>query len=221
MLISSLAHELCQPLTAILSNAQAALRLIRGDGLQTDEAISILEDIVADDKRAGQVIESLRVMLRRRTTERQIIDSAQITSDLMTLLHSEYIKQNVQVEVDLGAGCHIMGDRVQLQQVLINLVMNGMEAMRDQPTGQRRLFLKVSRSEQGRVVFSVTDVGTGLKPEDLHRIFDAFWTTKQNGIGMGLAICHSIIEAHGGKIWAENNTGPGATFHFSLPAVVQ
>ena len=221
VLISSLAHELCQPLTAILSNAQAALRLIRRNGLQTDEAIAILEDIVADDKRAGQVIESLRVMLRRRTTERHIVDSAQMASDVMALLHSEYIKQHVQAEVDLGAGCQITGDRVQIQQVLINLVMNGMEAMRNRPADQRRLSLKVSRSERGQVIFSVTDAGTGLKPEDLHKVFDAFWTTKQNGIGMGLAICHSIIEAHGGKIWAENNTGPGATFHFSLPAVAQ
>lgn len=221
VLISSLAHELCQPLTAILSNAQAALRLIRRGSLQTDEAIAILEDIVADDKRAGQVIESLRVMLRRRTTERQIIDCAQMTGDLMTLLHSEYIKQNVQAEANLAGECHVMGDRVQLQQVLINLVMNAIEAMRDRAADRRRLCLKVSRSEHGQVVFSVTDAGTGLKPEDLHKVFDAFWTTKQNGIGMGLAICHSIIEAHGGKIWAENNTGPGATFHFALPAVAQ
>lgn len=133
VLISSLAHELCQPLTAILSNAQAALRLIGQGVLDTDEAIAILEDIVADDKRAGQVIESLRVMLRRRTTERQIIDSAQMPKDVMTLLHSEFIKQNVQVEADLDVGCQVNGDRVQIQQVLINLVMNGMEAMRDQP----------------------------------------------------------------------------------------
>ncbi len=219
VLISSLAHELCQPLTAILSNAQAALRLIGQGRLERDEAIAILEDIVADDKRAGQVIESLRVMLRRRTSERQIIDSAQMARDVIALLRSEFIKQDVLVESDLVAGSRIMGDRVQLQQVLINLVMNGMEAMHDQPPDRRRLFLKVSGNGQDGTVFSVTDSGTGLRKEDVQKVFEAFWTTKQNGMGMGLAICHSIIEAHGGHLWVENNAGHGATFHFSLPDV--
>lgn len=219
VLISSLAHELCQPLTAILSNAQAGLRLIKGSGLNTDEAVAILEDIVADDKRAGHVIESLRTMMRRRTTEREHIDCAQMTGDVNALLRSEYIKQGVLVAADLSAGCHISGDRVQLQQVLINLIMNAMEAMRDLPADKRRLFLKVSCNEPGPAVFSVTDVGMGLEKEHLKKVFDAFWTTKPNGIGMGLPICRSIIEAHGGEIWAENNEGPGATFHFSIPAM--
>lgn len=219
VLISSLAHELCQPLTAILSNAQAGLRLIKGSGLNTDEAVAIFEDIVADDKRAGHVIESLRTMMRRRTTEREDIDCAQMTGDVNALLRSEYIKQGVLVSADLAAGCHITGDRVQLQQVLINLIMNAMEAMRDLPADKRHLFLKVSCNAPGPAVFSVKDVGMGLEKEHLKKVFDAFWTTKPNGIGMGLPICRSIIEVHGGKIWAENNEGPGATFHFSIPAM--
>lgn len=219
VLISSLAHELCQPLTAILSNAQAGLRLMKLGSLNADETVAILEDIVADDKRAGQVIESLRAMLRRRTTERENIDCAQMTGDVMTLLRGEFISQGVLVEAELAADCHVTGDRVQLQQVLINLVMNGMEAMRHLPAEKRHLLLKVSCHEQGPAIFSVTDVGTGLKEEHLKKVFDPFWTTKPNGIGMGLVICRSIIEAHGGKIWVKNNAGPGTTFYFSIPAV--
>lgn len=218
VMTSSLAHELSQPLTAILSNAQAGLRLLRAGALPAEEGEAILGDIVADDKRAAQVIESLRAMLRRRPTERQPLETAQLVQDVMGLMRSELVMNDVQFELNLLAEGCIEVDRAQIQQVLINLIMNGIEAMRDLPPGGRQLSLTVTRDERGEMKFSVADVGHGLEAQDPGKVFQPFWTTKTTGIGMGLAICRSIVEAQGGRIWGENNTGPGATFSFTLPA---
>jgi C4-dicarboxylate-specific signal transduction histidine kinase len=186
--------------------------------LPAEEGEAILEDIVADDKRAAQVIESLRAMLRRRPTERQHVEIAQLVRDVMGLMHSELVMNDVRFELDLLAEGCIEVDRAQIQQVLINLIMNGIEAMRDLPPGGRLLSLTVTRDERGEMQFSVADVGHGLEAQDPGKVFQPFWTTKTTGIGMGLAICRSIVEAQGGRIWGENNTGPGATFSFTLPA---
>lgn len=219
VMTSSLAHELSQPLTAILSNAQAGLRLLRAGALPAEEAEAILEDIVADDKRAAQVIESLRAMLRRRPTARQPLGTAQLVQDVIGLMRSELVINDVQFELNLLAEGCVEVDRAQIQQVLINLIMNGIEAMRDLPPGGRQLSLTVTRDERGGVKFSVADVGHGLEVQDPGKVFQPFWTTKTTGIGMGLAICRSIVEAHGGKIWGENNAGAGASFSFTLPTV--
>ncbi len=221
VMTSSLAHELSQPLTAILSNAQAGLRMLRAGALPTEEGEAILEDIVADDKRAAQVIESLRAMLRRRPTERQRVEIAQLVRDVMGLMHSELVMNDVRFELDLLAEGCIEVDRAQIQQVLINLIMNGIEAMHELPPGGRLLSLTVTRDEARGVKFSVTDVGHGLEVLDPGKVFQPFWTTKTTGIGMGLAICRSIVEAQGGRIWGENNAGPGATFSFTLPALAR
>ena len=219
VMTSSLAHELSQPLTAILSNAQAGLRLLRAGALPAAEGEAILADIVADDKRAAQVIESLRAMLRRRPTERQPLETVQLVQDVIGLMRSELVMNDVQFELNLLAEGCIEVDRAQIQQVLINLMMNGIEAMRDLPPGGRQLSLTVTRDERGEMKFSVADVGHGLEAEDPGKVFQPFWTTKTTGIGMGLAICRSIVEAQGGKIWGENNAGPGATFSFILPTL--
>lgn len=221
VMTSSLAHELSQPLTAILSNAQAGLRMLRAGALPAEEGEAILEDIVADDKRAAQVIESLRAMLRRRPTERQRVEIAQLVRDVMGLMHSELVMNDVRFELDLLAEGCIEVDRAQIQQVLINLIMNGIEAMHELPPGGRLLSLTVTRDEARGVKFSVTDVGHGLEVLDPGKVFQPFWTTKTTGIGMGLAICRSIVEAQGGRIWGENNAGPGATFSFTLPALAR
>ncbi|HMX13927.1 MAG TPA: ATP-binding protein [Thauera aminoaromatica] len=207
VMTSSLAHELSQPLTAILSNAQAGLRMLRAGALPAEEGEAILEDIVADDKRAAQVIESLRAMLRRRPTERQRVEIAQLVRDVMGLMHSELVMNDVRFELDLLAEGCIEVDRAQIQQVLINLIMNGIEAMHELPPGGRLLSLTVTRDERGGVKFSVADVGHGLDVEDPGELFQPYWTTKATGIGMGLAICRSIVEAQGGKIRGENRRG--------------
>ncbi|HMV92878.1 MAG TPA: ATP-binding protein [Thauera aminoaromatica] len=207
VMTSSLAHELSQPLTAILSNAQAGLRMLRAGALPAEEGEAILEDIVADDKRAAQVIESLRAMLRRRPTERQRMEIAQLVRDVMGLMHSELVMNDVRFELDLLAEGCIEVDRAQIQQVLINLIMNGIEAMHELPPGGRLLSLTVTRDERGGVKFSVADVGHGLDVEDPGELFQPYWTTKATGIGMGLAICRSIVEAQGGKIRGENRRG--------------
>ena len=218
VLISSLAHELSQPLAAILSNAQAGLRLLAKNRLGRNATGEILTDIVADDKRAAQVIDSLRVMLRRQNTERKAIDAAQTVSDVLALLHSELVAHHAQVESDLAPGCLAMADKAQIQQVLINLVMNAIEAMQEQRAETRRLLLKVWAAGEDETGFSVADSGVGIAAERLDRAFEPFWTTKPRGLGMGLSICRSIVESHGGRIWAESGEGRGSTFSFTLPA---
>jgi signal transduction histidine kinase len=218
VLIASLAHELCQPLGAILSNAQAALRFI-GNGATPDieEIREILSDIVADDKRAGRVIESLRLMIRRQETNRRPIDMAVVVRDVVGLLHTEFITNNVEVEQHCEEGCIAVVDRAQIQQVLINLILNGVEAMEAVVDEPRRLRLAVSRLPEGGARIEVSDAGVGFTQESLQKAFEAFWTTKSRGTGLGLAICHSIVSAHGGHIWVEPHAGAGTTIVVALP----
>jgi signal transduction histidine kinase len=225
VLIASLAHELCQPLAAILSNAQAGLRRIGNDRrsgadrrAHESEIAAILSDIVADDKRAVQVIESLRLMLRRQATARKPMDLCDIVHDVVGLLHTELVRQGVQLELPVGAvGSIALVDRAQIQQVLLNVVLNGVEAMQGVPEDQRRLRVNVVRTGRGDVHVSVSDAGVGFTQEQLERCFEAFWTTKLRGTGLGLAICHSIVSSHGGSMWVEPKEGPGTTLVVALP----
>lgn len=221
VLIASLAHELSQPLTAILSNAQAGLRFLANDNLDKQEITGILSDIVADDKRAGEIIEALRVMLRRQKTERKIIDAANVVKDVLGLLHTEFVSKAVVVDEDLAKGSFVLVDRAQIQQVVLNLVMNAIDAMRPLTAGQRLMSIRVSTTAESEVHISVRDSGIGISPDEFEKLFDGFWTTKSRGTGMGLAICRSIVESHGGRIWVEANDGPGSTFYFALPASAQ
>jgi len=215
-LSGALAHELTQPLTSILSNAQAAQRFLAAEPVNLDEVREILKDIVNDDKRAGEVIRRLRDLLRRGETQLQQLDVAQIIRDALTVAHSDLAVRQVDVSLRLPPGLPpVRGDRVQLQQILLNLLLNASEAMAKNAPGDRHIEISAVR-ETRAVRISVRDNGTGIEADDIERIFDAFYTTKSDGLGLGLAICRSIIAAHGGRLWATHNADRGSTFHFTL-----
>ena len=217
-LTASIAHEINQPLGAILSNADAAELLLEADPGRLDEVRRILADIRKDDLRASQVIRRMRELLGKRALERQPLDLNEVTSGVLQLLGADAARRGVALETDLAPGLPaVHGDRVHLQQVLLNLLLNGMEAMADTPAPQRRLAVRTARSDSG-VEVAVTDSGPGIPPERLPRLFDSFFTTKQDGMGLGLSIARSIVEAHGGRIWAENRADGGATLRFALSA---
>ena len=220
-LSSSLAHELTHPLTAILSNAQAAQRFLADDNVDLDEVREILNDIVTQDQRAGDVIHSLRLMLKKGELQEHCddVDLNEVILDVVNLMRSDLINRNVTLDTDLAQKLPaITGDRVQLQQVLLNLALNGCEAMADYNSSERRLVI-ASQWENGAVRVSVADRGSGIPEEKMQQVFERFFTTKKEGMGLGLSVCRTIIDAHRGKIWATNDAGCGATFHFSLPIV--
>jgi PAS domain S-box-containing protein len=217
-LAASLAHELTQPLTAILSNAQAALRFLTDPAVHLDEVHAILTDIVADDQRAGDVIDRLRRLLRRDEVERLPLDLNDIIREVVKLMHSEVVIKNVTVILELGADLPpVPGDRVQLQQVILNLLINAVEAMTAIEDGSRQLLIRSCRHGTDDVLVAVRDAGIGLDPQQAERIFDSFYTTKPKGLGLGLSISRSIIEAHGGRLWAVPNEEYGTTIQFTLP----
>ena len=211
----SLAHELTQPLAAILANAQAGLRFLARDPHSTAEIDEILRDIVRDDKRAGAVISGLRAMMRRRPGERQPVDLSQLVEETLAMLNMNIQTQNVNVQENLETDCTVIADRAQLQQVLVNLIVNAVEAMQSAGVHGRRLLLEVRNGAM--VQCAVHDTGKDLRPHRLGQIFEPFWTTKVEGLGMGLAVCRSIINAHDGAIWAEIAQDGGAVFRFELP----
>jgi signal transduction histidine kinase len=217
----ALAHELTHPLTAILSNAQAAQRFLAGDDVDLNEVREILNDIVAEDQRAGEVIHRLRLLLKKGEPQKHCddVDLNEVARDVLKLARNCLINQNVTADTDLAQNLPaIRGDRVQLQQVLLNLVLNACEATTDYDSSERQLLI-ASKSENGAVRVSVTDRGGGIPEKEIEQLFERFFTTKEEGMGLGLSICRTIINAHQGKIWATNNADCGATFHFSLPLV--
>ena len=218
---ASLAHEVNQPLAAIVNNANACLELTPG-GRDLDEVREALADIVRDGERASAIIERVRGLARRSPPEKVPLRLADVVADVLALAAAESATRNVAIRTDVGPDLPVvLGDRVQLQQVLLNLVVNGMDAMSAVAEGERRLEIRGrADSQEGSpaALLSVEDRGIGLEAGQADSIFDAFYTTKPHGMGMGLAISRSIIEAHGGRLWAQANHGPGATFAFSLPA---
>lgn len=217
-LTASLAHELKQPLTAILSNAQAGLRFCAQAQPDLDEIRDILGDIVCDDKRAAAVINGLRAMMRREEVEREHVDLAAVVGDTLELLHSELVSANVEVTRDLQAVRTVLGSATQLQQVVLNLVMNAVEAMRDAGMPLGRLHLSVRDEPDGGVRVAAIDSGPGMSDDQLAKVFEPFWSTKTQGMGLGLSLCRSIVEAHGGRIRASRNAGtPGLCVEFELP----
>ena len=216
-LTASLAHEFNQPLAAILSNAQAALHFLESDKPDLNEFREILRDIIQDDKRAGNVIRSLRSMMKREETEQKPVILKDVLNDVIAIFHSEAIFRNVDIETDFSEVLPpVLADRIQLQQVILNLIMNAAEAMSQNSPGVRRMTLR-TQAVDDRLRVSVRDFGPGVSQENLERVFQPFFTTKGTGLGMGLVISKSIIEAHRGRIWAENNADGGATFAFELP----
>ena len=219
-LAASLAHELNQPLTAILSNAQAAQRFLNAKPADLKEVREILEDIVTDNNRAGEVIRRMRALVKKEELEFAPIHIASVIGEVVQLLHSDEILHNIHVELDCQDGLpNVRGNRVQLQQVILNLLMNAFDAMKDAPAAERKVVVRAQAKDAGIVEISVRDRGTGLTGDSLSKIFQPFYTTKREGLGMGLPISRSIIEAHGGRLWAENNADRGATFYFTVPAI--
>jgi signal transduction histidine kinase len=218
-LTASLAHELNQPLAAILSNAQAALRFLKSDKPDLNEFREIMRDIISDDQRAGNVIRSLRSMMKREEGEKRPTLLNDILNDVIQIFRSEAIFQNVHIETELdGSLPPVLGDRGQLQQVVLNIVMNAAEAMSRNPPEQRKLILR-TQGKDHRLWMTARDFGPGIDKENLERVFQPFFTTKGTGLGMGLAVCSSIIKEHRGRIWAENNSDAGATFFIELPVL--
>jgi two-component system, LuxR family, sensor kinase FixL len=218
-LSGALAHELQQPLTAILCNAQAAQLLTNKDQLNLQELQEILGEIVSDDKNAGQIIQRLRALLMRGETQFKRLEIGDLLGDVLALSRGTLKERNVQVNTRIdGPIPAVQGDRVELQQVLLNLVLNACESMRANPARDRRVEIVVDLDgDAGAVRVSVLDCGTGIEADQLERVFDPFFSTKENGLGLGLAISHSIIAAHGGRLWASNRSDRGAALHFTLP----
>jgi two-component system, LuxR family, sensor kinase FixL len=217
-LAGSLAHELNQPLTAILSNAQAAQRFLAHGVPDLGEINEILADIVAQDKRAGEVIRRLRLLLKKGEVRHQPLVLNDLVVEVLKLMHSDLLNYGVIVRTEFAENLPVLaGDRVQLQQVLINLIINATEAMAGTARSERRLTIRTSPAGPDSVCISVVDVGTGIHPEKLEQIFEPYFSSKQDGLGLGLAVCRSIITAHGGRLWATNNPDRGAAVHMTLP----
>ena len=219
-LSGALAHELNQPLAAIASNADAARRLLMRRPTDLVELDAILTDIVVADQRAAQVIRRLRAMLSRGETRLQPLNTAELVDEVLELAHAELITRRVAAAAVIAPSLpHVLGDRVQLQQVLLNLVLNACEAMSSTAQGDRRLSLIATTDARRNVQISVRDSGTGIPPDLIDRLFEPFVTTKSEGLGLGLSISRTIVAAHGGRLWAQNNTDRGATVHCVLTAV--
>ena len=219
---ASFAHELNQPLAAIVNNANACLGLLPRGPHDLGEVREALADIVSDAGRASAIIERVRGLAKRTPPEKVPLRLVDVVDDLVALAAAESVARGVAIRTDVAADLPaVLGDRVQLLQVLLNLVVNGMDAMSSVDEPKRRLDIlgrPDTRDGGPAARISVQDRGVGLDAGRMDRLFEAFYTTKPHGMGMGLAICRSIIEAHGGRLWAESNQGPGATFSFSLPA---
>lgn len=215
---ASIAHELNQPLAAINSNAEATLRWLGRDVPEIDEARAAADRIVRNAQRAGDVIRRVREFAKKADLQMTETNLNAVVEDAITLIDYEAVRHGVTIQFNLASGLPpVRGDRIQLQQVVVNLAVNGMEAMAGVRNRQRVLTVRTQRHQSDRAVVMVEDAGVGIEIDNLSRIFTAFHTTKPHGLGMGLSICRSIIEAHGGKLWASPNVGAGMTFQFAIP----
>ncbi len=217
-LAASLAHEINQPLTAILSNAQAAQRFLNRDKPDLEVVRDILDDIILDDKRTADVIRKLRALFRKAEIEKTSFDVTSLLDDTLVIFKSEAIIRNVSIKMESDKTLPpVIGDQVQLQQVILNLIMNASEAMADLEVDSRKVIITLEREDEKSVKIAIRDFGIGIDENKIDRIFEPFYTTKREGIGLGLSISKSIIEAHGGQFWAQNNPDEGTTFYFTLP----
>jgi two-component system sensor kinase FixL len=216
-LTGSIAHELNQPLTGILSNAQAAELMLKGGDWEVEDFKEILTDIINDTKRGGEVIHNLRELFRGQKVEFIPFDINEIINDTIHLLNSEFVMQHVVISVKSGSSIpSIKGNKIQIQQVLVNLIMNGIQAMENNDRDKREIQIQTTYNHN-EVSTSVTDSGTGIYPNRIDHIFEPLATWKPGGTGMGLAISNSIVESHGGRMWAENRKEGGALVGFALP----
>jgi C4-dicarboxylate-specific signal transduction histidine kinase len=218
-LAGALAHELTQPLAAILANAQAGRRFLNREPADLGEVREILDDIVGEDKRAGDVIRRLRALFMKGEPVRQPLDLNELVRDAVALTRSVLVERQVSVGLALGVPLPLVhGDRVQLQQVLLNLIVNASDVLGAAPPAARRLGVATSTDAHGCVQLAVTDSGPGIPEEAIDKVFDRFFTTKACGLGFGLSISRTIVNAHGGWIEAANNPEGGATFRITIPA---
>jgi PAS domain S-box-containing protein len=219
-LTASLAHEVNQPIAAAVTNASTCVRWLLGEVPNLEEARAAAARSVRDGRRAAEIISRIRSLFKKGNPQRELVDVNEVIREMIALLRSEATRYSICVEPDLAAGLpHILGDRVQLQQVLMNLMMNSIDAMKD-VDGTRQLVIRSQREENERVLVSVTDTGVGLPAQQADQIFDAFFTTKPDGTGMGLRISRSIVESHGGRLWAAANSPRGASVCVALPVGV-
>ena len=215
---TSIAHEVNQPLTAIVMSATVGRRCLDLTPPDVGEARDALQRIIADGKRASDIVTRIRSLLRRGDPVVEPLNLNELITDTLALVEGELARHLIAVRTDLSlrAG-DVLGDRVQLQQVLVNLLLNAADAMDHVAPEQRQLILRTRASDAGGTIADVVDSGVGLAPEEIDRIFDAFYSSKEKGLGMGLSISRSIIDSHGGRLWMTPNEGPGVTFHFMLP----
>jgi signal transduction histidine kinase len=219
-LTASIAHEVNQPLSGIITNASTCLRMLAADPPNVGGAIETARRTIRDANRASDVITRLRALFVRKDAALEAVDLNEATREVIALSSSELQRSRVTLRSELADDLPpVAGDRVQLQQVILNLLRNASDAMRSVEDRPRRLVIRTQRDEDDCVRLAVTDAGRGIEPQALGRLFDAFYTTKSDGMGMGLSVCRSIIERHRGRLWAApNNDGPGATFSFSIPS---
>jgi two-component system sensor kinase FixL len=217
-LSASMAHELNQPLTAILTNAQAAQRFMASGKADMNEFREILKDIAHDTTRARDVIRHLRALVKKSESDFTHLDIGETIREVVGFLHGDRVARNVRVVLELATGLPpVCGDRIQLQQVMINLLLNAFDALTNTPVPERSVVVATVLDSSQLIHITVRDNGTGIPADKLHALFEPFYTTKSEGMGMGLTVSRSIIEAHRGRIWAENNPEGGATFHITLP----
>jgi signal transduction histidine kinase len=218
-LTASIAHEVNQPLAAIVTYGDAGLRWLDREVPQLDEVRSAVERMIDCATHAAGVIARLRALSRKATSEKMRLDINEVINEVLSLIRREVSNNQVSLRLDLASSLPaVFGDRVQLQQVILNLLINGIQAMAMVHDRPRDLLIRSRQHDVEQVLIEVRDSGIGISPEHAGQLFNAFFTTKADGMGMGLSICRSIIEAHGGRIWASHNDGPGTTLHFSLPA---
>ncbi|HTD85608.1 MAG TPA: ATP-binding protein, partial [Candidatus Binatia bacterium] len=221
-LTASIAHEINQPLGAILNNAEAAGMLLDANPENLQEVKQILSDIRKDDVRASEVVLHIRTLLRKRQLEMQLLQINQVAEAVLRLIHPEARQREMEIQLDFAQQLPLVkADRVHVQQLFLNLILNGMDAMAETPKGQRRLKISTLPHSSGGVQVNVRDAGRGIPAERFPRLFESFYSTKPEGMGLGLSISRDIIEAHRGRIWAENNPEGGATFCFMLPPTGQ
>jgi C4-dicarboxylate-specific signal transduction histidine kinase len=216
-LTASLAHEVNQPIAAAVTDANTCLRWLTRDHPDLEEAREAASRVVKDATRAAEIVSRVRLLFKKGAVQRELVDVNEVIREMLVLLRSEATRYSISVRTDLMADLpQIMGDRVQLQQVMMNLIINSIDAMKNLD-GTRALTIKSQRAEDEQLMVSVSDTGVGLPSQQSGQIFNAFFTTKPQGTGMGLRISRSIVESHGGRLWAADNSPQGASFHFTLP----
>jgi signal transduction histidine kinase len=217
-LTASIAHEVNQPITGVVASGNAALRWLRNEPPDLPAARQAIERIIRDGTRAGSVVGRIGKLVRKAPPRTDSFDINAAIREVVELTGAEAFKNSISVGTDLVEDPPLVeGDRIELQQVILNLSVNAIEAMAGLDDGRRELLIRTAKGEADAVLVSIEDSGPGLDPVDAERAFEAFYTTKPGGMGMGLSICRSIVEAYGGRIWATANTPRGTSFHFSLP----